>query len=248
MLQYAKARELFDLVLTVARATNDRRSVSETLQNIANAYYFQATCRTRRRPPRISPGRWTSKPAPVAGTRDGRRRGDGGVAAGPRDRRLFARRHTPALRPIARLSRSTRSGTKGPRSGGRSSASATCSTCRRTTTRPPRPTAARWACSWPASDPQGAGFARSGLARVFAAQGDLAAALDSYGQVLADARARLQLIARGADRRRGRAREHRRSAFPPREHRPGARVLRRGPPSHRHRCRRRPDGCSARSA
>ena len=38
-------------------------------------------------------------------------------------------------------------------------------------------------------DTQGATFARSGLARVFAAQGDLVAALDMYGQVLADVRA-----------------------------------------------------------
>jgi tetratricopeptide (TPR) repeat protein len=38
-------------------------------------------------------------------------------------------------------------------------------------------------------DTQGATFARGGLARVFAAQGDLVAALDMYGQVLADARA-----------------------------------------------------------
>jgi tetratricopeptide (TPR) repeat protein len=37
-------------------------------------------------------------------------------------------------------------------------------------------------------DPQGATFARSGLARVFVAQGDLVAALDMYRQVLADAR------------------------------------------------------------
>jgi tetratricopeptide (TPR) repeat protein len=37
-------------------------------------------------------------------------------------------------------------------------------------------------------DPQGASLARSGLARVLAAQGDLAAALDMYGRVLADAR------------------------------------------------------------
>ncbi len=40
-------------------------------------------------------------------------------------------------------------------------------------------------------DPQGASFARSGLARVLAAQGDLASALDMYGRVLADARAAL---------------------------------------------------------
>lgn len=38
-------------------------------------------------------------------------------------------------------------------------------------------------------DTQGATFARGGLARVFVAQGDLIAALDMYGQVLADARA-----------------------------------------------------------
>ena len=40
-----------------------------------------------------------------------------------------------------------------------------------------------------AQDPQGASFARSGLARVFTAQGDLAAGLDMYGQVLADTKA-----------------------------------------------------------
>lgn len=38
-------------------------------------------------------------------------------------------------------------------------------------------------------DTQGATFARSGLARVYVAQGDLVAGLDMYGQVLADARA-----------------------------------------------------------
>lgn len=38
-------------------------------------------------------------------------------------------------------------------------------------------------------DTQGATFARGGLARVFVAQGDLVAALDMYGRVLADARA-----------------------------------------------------------
>jgi tetratricopeptide (TPR) repeat protein len=37
-------------------------------------------------------------------------------------------------------------------------------------------------------DPQGASLARSGLARVLAAQGDLASALDMYGRVLTDAR------------------------------------------------------------
>ena len=51
-----------------------------------------------------------------------------------------------------------------------------------------RPIGARWRCWSPGMDSQGAAFARSGLARVFAAQGDLAAALDMYGQVLADAR------------------------------------------------------------
>lgn len=42
-------------------------------------------------------------------------------------------------------------------------------------------------------DPQGASLARGGLARVYAAQGDLVAALDMYGQVLADARARQKM-------------------------------------------------------
>jgi tetratricopeptide (TPR) repeat protein len=45
-------------------------------------------------------------------------------------------------------------------------------------------------------DTLGASFARGGLARVFAAQGDIAAALDMYGQVLADARRRAALDAR----------------------------------------------------
>ena len=39
-------------------------------------------------------------------------------------------------------------------------------------------------------DPPGAALARSGVARVLAAQGDAAGALDTYGQVLADARQR----------------------------------------------------------
>jgi len=39
-----------------------------------------------------------------------------------------------------------------------------------------------------AQDTQGATFARSGLARVFTAQGDLVAALDIYGRVVSDAR------------------------------------------------------------
>src|SRR5260221_3975276 len=38
-------------------------------------------------------------------------------------------------------------------------------------------------------DPPGATFARNGLARVYGAQGDLAAALDMYGQVLVDTKA-----------------------------------------------------------
>ena len=45
-------------------------------------------------------------------------------------------------------------------------------------------------------DSQGAFLARGGLARVFAAQGDIPAAIDMYGQVLADARSRLALDAR----------------------------------------------------
>ena len=45
-------------------------------------------------------------------------------------------------------------------------------------------------------DPQGAALARGGLARVYAAQGDLAAALDTYGQVLVEARARMTADAR----------------------------------------------------
>ncbi len=46
------------------------------------------------------------------------------------------------------------------------------------------------------NDLAGATYARRGLGRVLAAQGDIAAALDMYGQVLADARAALQADAR----------------------------------------------------
>ena len=148
----------------------------------------------RRQRPRISPSRPTTTtsawrwPGRWLTRRRSRRRSSDWR---PSPTRAASTR--PRSSSIVTRWRSTRSGRKARRSAGRSSASATCSTCRRNTTRPSRPTGARCSLLVAGMDSQGAALARSGLARVFAAQGDIAAALDTYGQVLTDARNRLAL-------------------------------------------------------
>lgn len=189
-MHYAKAGELFDLVLLVARAAKDRRAESETLQNIANAYYFQATTPGAPAPAeafakatdyyrqRLSLAReMTDEEATAASLL--------GLATVAYSRGEY----TPAVgfyREALAIYEKREEGT----SIGRTLVSvgnvqylqaeydeATVSYRRALT------------LLVTGMDSQGATFARSGLARVFGAQGNLAAALDMYGQVLIDTRA-----------------------------------------------------------
>ena len=189
-MQYAKAGELFDLALVVARAAKDRRAESETLQNIANGYYFLATTPGRNGRRRgLQQGRGLLRPAPHAGARHGGRGGDRGVADGPGDRLVSRGEYTPAVASYREALAIYEKRDEGA-SIGRTLVSignvqylqaeydeATASYRRALT------------LLVAGMDPQGATFARSGLARVFGAQGDLAAALDMYGQVLVDTKA-----------------------------------------------------------
>lgn len=183
--QYARAREIFELVLTLARATGDRRSESETLQNIANTYYFlknyqDATVFYQQR---------------LALSRDM----DDDEAAAASLLGLatvaYARaEYTPALASYREALAIYEKRDDGP-SIGRTLVSvgnvqylqadydAASASYRRAQV-----------LLDAGMDLQGAGLARRGLARVFAAQGDVASALDIYGQVLLEARALMQRI------------------------------------------------------
>jgi len=189
-LQYAKAGELFDLALVVARASNDRRGESETLQNIANGYYFQATALGA-----PAPAEAFNKAADYYGQRLTLARDmadEEAIAASLMGLATVAYsrgEYTPAVgyyREALVIYEKREEGT----SIGRTLVSignvqflqaeydeATASYRR------------GLGLLVAGMDRQGATFARSGLARVFGAQGDFAAALDMYGQVLADTKA-----------------------------------------------------------
>lgn len=180
-MQFGRAREIFELVLAVARASNDRRSESETLQNIANAYYFlkdyQSAIDFYRQ--RLTLSREMDDAEATAAS-----------ILGLATIAYSRGEYTPALasyREALAIYEARDEGT----SIGRTLVSVgnvqylqaeydeAAASYRRAL-----------GLLMAGMDPQGAAFARSGLARVFAAQGDLAAALATYGQVLSDARAR----------------------------------------------------------
>ena len=190
MMQYKKARDLFELTLAVARASKDRRSESETLQNIANAYYFMATAQGAATPAedfasatdfynqRLSLAREMADEEATAASLLG-------LATVAYSRAEY----TPALgfyREALAIYEKREEGT----SIGRTLVSVgnvqflqaeydeAAASYQRALT-----------LLVTGMDTQGATYARSGLARVFGAQGDLAAALQMYGQVLTDTRA-----------------------------------------------------------
>ena len=192
MKMYAKAREIFDLVLTVARASNDRRAEGDALQNIANAYYFMATT-----PGAPTPGEDFAKATDFYNQRltlsrqtsdeEGTASSLLGLATVSYSRGEYTAALTSYREALAIYEKRDEGG-----SIGRTLVSvgnvqylqaeydeATASYRR------------ALGLLVTGMDSQGAAFARNGLARVFAAQGDIAAALDMYGQVLSDARARL---------------------------------------------------------
>ena len=178
-LQYAAAREIFLLVLDVARVTNDRRSESEALQNIANAFYFlqQFDSAVEFYQQRLT----LSKQI----------RDEDGTAASLLGLATVAysrAEYTPALASYREALAIYEKRDDGP-SIGRALVSvgnveylqaeydAAAASYRRAL-----------GLLMAGFDREGASFAQSGLGRVFTAQGDLASALDMYGQVLKDAR------------------------------------------------------------
>jgi tetratricopeptide (TPR) repeat protein len=189
-LQYGKAGDLFELTLLVARAAKDRRAESETLQNIANAYYFQATT-----PGSPAPAEAFAKATDFYGQRLSlaREMADEEATAasllGLATVAYSRGEYTPAVgfyREALAIYEKREEGA----SIGRTLVSV--GNVQYLQAEYDEATASyRRALSLLVAgmDPQGATFARAGLARVFGAQGDLAAALDMYGQVLTDTRA-----------------------------------------------------------
>lgn len=178
-LQYAKAREIFLLVLDVARVTNDRRSESEALQNIANAFYFlqQFDSAVEFYQQRLTLSRQMNDEDATAASLLG-------LATVAYSRAEYAAALASYREALAIYEKRD----DGP-SIGRALVSvgnvqylqaeydAATTSYRRAL-----------GLLTAGLDREGASFAQSGLARVFSAQGDLAAALDMYGQVLKDAR------------------------------------------------------------
>jgi tetratricopeptide (TPR) repeat protein len=189
-MQYAKAGELFDLALLVARAAKDRRAESETLQNIANGFYFRATSlgatgvteafdkAAEYYGLRLTLARDMADEEAIAASLVGLAtvaysRGEYTPALGyyrealviyeKRDEGAYIGRTLVSIGNVQFLQAEYDEATASYRRG--------------------------LALLIAGMDPQGATFARSGLARVFGAQGDLAAALDMYGQVLVDTKA-----------------------------------------------------------
>ena len=189
-LQYAKAGELFDLALLVARAAKDRRAESETLQNIANGYYFQATTpgaqgiaeafnkATEYYGQRLALARDMADEEAVAASLLGLAtvsysRGEYTPAVGYYREALVIYERRDEGASIGRTLVSI-----GNVQFLQAEYDEAAASYRRGLT-----------LALAGLDPPGATFARSGLARVFGAQGDLAAALDMYGQVLVDTKA-----------------------------------------------------------
>lgn len=178
-LQYAAAREIFLLVLDVARVTNDRRSESEALQNIANAFYFlqQFDSALEFYQQRLTLSKQMSDEEGTAASLLG-------VATVAYSRAEYSTALASYREALAIYEKRE----DGP-SIGRALVSvgnvqylqaeydAAAASYRRAL-----------GLLTAGFDREGASFAQSGLGRVFSAQGDLAAALDMYGQVLKDAR------------------------------------------------------------
>ena len=179
--QYAKARAVFELALLVARSSRDLRSESETLQGLANVSYFLGDYdgANRHYGARLELSRQLNDA-------DGHAASLLGLATVAYSRGEY----TPALvsyrealgmyeqrRDVNAIGRTLVS--VGNVQYLQAEYGEAAASYRRALD-----------LLVGAADPQGATFARSGLARVFAAEGDMAAALDTYAQVLADARSR----------------------------------------------------------
>jgi tetratricopeptide (TPR) repeat protein len=176
---YQRARTIFELVLAVARAAHDQRGESETLQNVANAYYYlrdyaAATDFYQRR---LRLSKEMDDPEATAASLVGlatvayvRGEYSAALASYREALEIYEKREEGAA--IGRTLVSV-----GNVQYLQAEYDAATASYRRAL-----------ALLIEGMDTQGASFARAGLARVLAAQGDIAAALDMYGQVLTDAR------------------------------------------------------------
>ena len=180
MENYQGARTLFELTLAVARSRHDRRAVSEALQNVANACYFLKDYDTATRvyQERLGLAREAKDDEATAASILGLAtvayaRGDYSAAlVSYRDALAIyeARDEAPSIgRTLVSV---------GNVQYLQADYDVSAATYRRAL------------ALLDGVDPPGAALARSGVARVLAAQGDAAGALDTYGQVLADARQR----------------------------------------------------------
>jgi tetratricopeptide (TPR) repeat protein len=177
---YAKAREIFAIVLDLARASSDRRAEGDALQNIANAHYFL-------REYDKSVDFYQQRLALAKDMDDAEATGAALIGLATVD---YARGEYPHALDGYRDALAIYEKREDGNAIGRTLISvgnvqflqadydAAAGTYRRAL-----------GLLIAGSDRQTASFARSGLARVLAAQGDFAAALDTYGQVLGDARA-----------------------------------------------------------
>ena len=181
MQQYVAAQAAYELVLSAARLAGDRRGESETLHNIANALYFQREL--------VKAGEYYQQRLALAREMQD----DEGIAASMLGLATVAYsrgEYTPAIASYREALAIYERTDSGPSIGStligignvqylQAEYDAAAATYRRAL---PLLEAA--------SDVGGVALARRGLGRVFAARGDLASALDLYGKVLEDARAR----------------------------------------------------------
>jgi tetratricopeptide (TPR) repeat protein len=182
--RYAEAREIFELSLAIARATHDRRSESETLQNIGNAYYFlreydlAADFYRQRLAFARSMDDEEGTAASILGLATvAYSRGEYGAALAQYREALAIYEKREDGNAIGRALVSV-----GNVQYLEAEYDAAAASYHRAL-----------ALLVAGFDRPGASYARAGLARVFTAQGDLGAALDMYAQVLADARARVSV-------------------------------------------------------
>lgn len=179
---YARARTIFELVLAMARATHDQRAESESLQNIANAYYYMrdyaaATDLYQRR---LALSKEMDDPEATAAS-----------LVGLATVAYVRGEYTPALasyREALDIYEKRDEGT----SIGRTLVSVGNIQYLQADYDVAAPSYRRAIdLLTDGRDTQGASLAKGGLARVFAAQGDIVAAIEMYGRVLDDARSQL---------------------------------------------------------
>jgi tetratricopeptide (TPR) repeat protein/CHAT domain-containing protein len=178
---YQRARVLFELALGVARAAHDQRGESEMLQNVANSYYFLRDYPTASDyyQQRLTLARTMGDDDAIAASMLGLASVE--YSRGEYTTALVSYREALAI--YEKRDDGTSIGRTLVSVGNVQYLEADYDAATASYKR-------ALSLLLAGMDLQGAAFARSGLARVLVAQGDLGAGLDMYGQVLAEARAR----------------------------------------------------------